>query len=149
MTFLCPVHRDWVHFHPQEALLYSQEAQQQGELLAADKAHREAIPFLGCALETTDILFNLHPESRHFLVKRYTALAILLAGSFYQLKEAEIGHDVLANAETRLREAAQKLKGDKTKLVHIQRCILELCTTQAHLDGNLPWGYYVATPHYQ
>jgi hypothetical protein len=32
LTFLCPVHRDWVYFHPQDALTRLEDTQQQGEV---------------------------------------------------------------------------------------------------------------------
>ncbi|MFT5924656.1 MAG: hypothetical protein ACI9LE_001655, partial [Paraglaciecola sp.] len=33
LNFLCPVHRDWVYSHPQEALSNMEDTQNQGESL--------------------------------------------------------------------------------------------------------------------
>ena len=49
LTFLCPKHRDWVYFHPQEAISCIEDSQDKGELLIQNNKWQEAVAFVGCA----------------------------------------------------------------------------------------------------
>jgi hypothetical protein len=64
LNFLCPVHRDWVYFHPQDALTQLEETQQQGEALMQKREWQEAIMFFGSAFETTEILIELQVNEK-------------------------------------------------------------------------------------
>ena len=133
LTFLCPVHRDWVYFHPQEALSYMEGSQNQGESLLQQQDWHEAIAYLGCAFETAEILMELQGAGKSFLLSRLTSLAVLLATSFNQLNENNCGQIILKQAQQKLQEAADTSLGDKPRLAYIQECIFSIRTSQAQL----------------
>ena len=51
LSFLCPVHREWVYFHSQTALFYLEGAREKGEAFMEKNDWQEALPFLGRAFE--------------------------------------------------------------------------------------------------
>jgi hypothetical protein len=130
LTFLCPVHRDWVYSNPQEALSYMDDSQNQGESLLQQQDWHEAIAYLGCAFETTEILMELQGPGESFLLSRLTSLAVLLATSFNKLNEHNCGQIILKQAQQKLQEAEDTSLGDKSKLVYIQECLFSIRTSQ-------------------
>lgn len=130
LTFLCPVHRDWVYFHPQEALSYLESSQHQGESLLQQQNWHEAIAHLGCAYEATEILMELQGAGKSFLLSRLTSLAILLATSFNQLNEHDCAQLVLKQAQQNLQQAADISLGNKPRLAYIQECLFSIRTSQ-------------------
>ena len=130
LTFLCPVHRDWVYFHPQEALSYLEDTQYQGESLLQQQDWHEAIAYLGCAFEATEILMELQGGSKSFLLSRLTSLAALLANSFSHVNEHDCAQLILKQAQQTLQQAAETSLGNKPRLAYIQECLFSVRTTQ-------------------
>ena len=130
LNFLCPVHRDWVYFHPQEALSYLENSQQQGETLLQQQNWHEAIAHLGCAFEATEILMELQGPSESFLLFRLTSLAVLLATSFKHLNEHHCTQLILKQAQQKLQQAADISLGNKPRLAYIQECLFTIRTIQ-------------------
>tara|TARA_R110002167_G_scaffold361999_1_gene580817 strand:+ start:13897 stop:14352 length:456 start_codon:yes stop_codon:yes gene_type:complete len=130
LNFLCPVHRDWVYFHPQEALSYIENSQQQGETLLQQQNWHEAIAHLGCAFEATEILMELQGAAKSFLLSRLTSLAALLANSFKQLNEHHCAQLILQQARDKLQQAADASLGNKPRLTYIQECLFTIRTIQ-------------------
>jgi hypothetical protein len=124
LTFLCSVHRDWVYFHPQEALAQLQATQQQGEALMQKQEWQEAMTFLGCAFETTEILIELRGNEQSFLLSRLTNLAMLLAISFAKLNAISYGQDILKQAQQKLHMVARNSLGNQPTQDHIQQCLV-------------------------
>lgn len=123
LNFLCPVHRDWVYFHPQEALSYLEDAQQQGEALIQRQDWQEAIKFLGCAFETTEILMELQGGQKSFLLSRLTSLAVLLGTSFEKLNANSYKQLILKQAQQKLTAASGDSLGNKPRQAYIQQCL--------------------------
>jgi hypothetical protein len=123
LNFLCPVHRDWVYFHPQEALSHLEGAQQQGEMLMQRQDWHEAIKFLGCAFETTEILMELQGGQKSFLLSRLTSLAVLLATSFEKLNVNNHKQLILEQAQQKLIAASDDSFGNEPRQAYIQQCL--------------------------
>lgn len=133
LSFLCSVHRDWVHFHPQTALTYLEDSQNQGELLIQAKNWKDAISFLGCAFEATEILIELQGIEKTFLLGRLTTLAMMLADSFEEQKALGYKAMILLQAEQKLKMAAEVSLGNKARLALIQKCIFSI---RVHKEQN-------------
>lgn len=139
LTFLCPTHRDWMYFHPQEALLYIDNNQHQGEWFMQQNNWEQASAFLGCAFETTEILMELQGSERSFLVSRLTSLAVLLSESFNQLQTLNIGKQVLEQTVLKLQLAAQNSVSNEPRHAYIQQCIQDI---KIYIEGyKLPAAY--------
>ncbi|MEP1449282.1 MAG: hypothetical protein ABJK37_24475 [Paraglaciecola sp.] len=136
LTFLCSTHRDWVYFHPQEALANLDEAQIKGELLMQRDKWQEATTFLGCAFETTEILMELQGAEKSFLLSRLTSLAICLAVSFKKLDAIKHQHIVLHQAEQKLQAVANTSLGNKSRLAFVQECILAIRNYQQKVSRS-------------
>lgn len=147
INFLCPTHRDWVYFHPQEALTYIEEAQQQGEALLNKQDWQEASAYLGCAFETTTILMELQGAGKSYMLSRLTSLAILLANSFNKLKAYNNGKVVLEQAKGLLQVAADVSLGNKPKLAYIQECLFAIATSQAQSESKISLEQITASIH--
>jgi hypothetical protein len=124
LNFLCPVHRDWVYFNPQDALTQLEETQQQGEALMQKREWQEAMVFLGSAFETTEILIELLSNEKSFLLSRLTTLAMLLATSFAKLNAMTYGQLILKQAQTKLQLIAKNSLGNQSKQDLIEQCLV-------------------------
>jgi hypothetical protein len=124
LTFLCPVHRDWVYFHPQDALVQLEGTQQQGEVFVQKQQWQEAMPFLGCAFETTEILIELQGNGKSFLLSRLTTLAILLATNFANLNAMNYAQLILKQAQEKLQMVADNSLDNQPKQDHIEQCLV-------------------------
>lgn len=124
LTFLCPLHRDWVYFHPQDALAQLDGTQYQGEVLMQKHEWHEAMTFFGCAFETTEILIELEGFGKSFLLSRLTTLAMLLANSFAKLNAINHGQLVLKQTQIKLQLIAESFLGNQPKQDHVEQCLL-------------------------
>ena len=124
LTFLCPVHRDSVYFHPQNALAQLEKTQHQGEIFMQKQEWQEAITFLGSAFETTEILIKLQGIEKSFLLSRLTTLAILLATSFAKSNAMSYGEEILKQAQQKLHMVARNSLGNQPTQDHIQQCLV-------------------------
>lgn len=147
LSFLCPVHREWVYFHSQTALSYLEEAQKKGETLMQESDWQEALPFLGCAFETTEILIEVQDTEKTFLLGRLTTLSILLAKTFNQLGKCNHGRLILEQAENRLQNVATISLGHKLRLSFVLQCISSIrhCMKQYESFSNKILG--IAKPY--
>lgn len=123
LTFLCSVHREWVYFHPQEALSNLDDTQDAGEIFIKQENWQQAMAYLGCAFETAEILLELQGTKKPFLVKRYTALALLLASVFKNLRAGDYEQLVLNQAQQILETLAEHSLGNKVHLSFIQEAL--------------------------
>ena len=146
-TFLCPVHREWVYFHSQTALSYLDNVQEKGEAFMQADDWQQALPFLGCAFETTEILLEVQGAEKTFLLGRLTSLSILLAKIFNQLGRNNYGQIILEQAENRLQDVATISLGHKLRLSYVQQCIVAIrtCIKQHELASTQVLGN--ATSH--
>lgn len=105
--FLCPVHRKWVSMYPLEALEHIDVAKCKGDQLRQQQRWSEALPFLGSALEMTEIVMKEEPQISNRLGVLYTALSVEVADTFYRLQEPSLASDFLFESASWLDELAQ------------------------------------------
>ncbi|XOV81041.1 MAG: hypothetical protein ACFHVJ_08835 [Aestuariibacter sp.] len=113
LKFLCSHHRDWVYFHPQEALVKLEQSGHYGDILLQQDKWREALPFLGCAWETAAILVDLYQSEIAFLLKRLTSQTVALARCLVQLECPEHAQLVYLQVQNTL----HGFEGDNKRLV--------------------------------
>ena len=147
LTFLCSVHREWVYFHPQTALSYLDDAQEKGEACMEENKWQEALPFIGCAFETTEILLEVQGVENTFLLGRLTSLSMLLARIFNQLDRSDYGQLILEQAEKRLRHIATISLGHKLRLNYIMQCIFSIKNCIKHHKFIFAKALKTAKPH--
>lgn len=126
LNFLCPLHRDWVYFHPEEALSHLENAQQKGEWLLKKQQWKEAVPFIGCALESVEILLQLQEASQVFLANRLTSLSLALAECFQYLGVAHYVDEVLNEATDTLHQLNDELNQNQLQDANLKLGILTL-----------------------
>ena len=102
LVFLCPIHRDWIYFHPEEALNYLENVHNKGHILLVGHCWREAIPYLGSAFETAEILLQLHGSEEPSLADKLSNLAIALAKSYQAVDEVHNGLLILEQSLSQL-----------------------------------------------
>ena len=124
LNFLCSVHRDWVYFHPQDALAQLEAKQQRGEKFMQMQEWQEAIKILGCAFETTEILIEIQDTKKTFLLSILTTLAMLLATSFAELNAMSYGQLILKQAQQKLQMIANNSLGNQPKYDHVEQCLM-------------------------
>jgi hypothetical protein len=128
LTFLCSAHREWVFFHSQTALSQLDNMQEKGETFIEIDNWQEALPFIGCAFETTEILLEVQGAEENFLLGRLTSLSILLANIFNQLGMSKNRQLILDQTEKRLQNVAIRYLGNKQRLSYVQRYIFAIRT---------------------
>jgi len=139
LNFLCPLHRDWVYFHPEEALSNLENAQQKGELLVKKQQWKEATPFIGCALESVEILMDLQEDNKVFLATRLTSLSLSLGMCFVHLNFPQHAFDVLDDTCLRLRHLNDELCENQLQYAYIKLCISALQKKREQLLDHFAW----------
>jgi hypothetical protein len=139
LTFLCPVHRDWVYFHPQDALTQLEGTQQQGEALMQKREWQKAMRFLGSAFETTEIILELDSHENFFLLSRLTTLSMLLATNFAKLNEMNYGQLILTQTQTKLQAVAKTTLDNQLKQDHVKQCLVLVKNSLEQLIFSHPW----------
>lgn len=61
--YICTKHRVWVDAHPKDAFESIQKMTKLAEQLLQKNQHNQAIPYLGTAYETAQIIFDNRLES--------------------------------------------------------------------------------------
>lgn len=134
LKFLCPNHRDWVYFHPQDALLKLEQSQYYGELLLQQGKWREALPFLGCAYETNEILFELYHGEVDFLVTHLTSLTVLLTACLEKLSCSEHAKLVFVQTYSTLNRVLSEQTDRNVNKEHIKLCLNNLKHNKAFIE---------------
>ncbi|MCY7295779.1 hypothetical protein [Alteromonas sp. a30] len=124
--FLCPVHRKWVSMYPLEALEHIDVAKCKGDQLRQQQRWSEALPFLGSALEMTEIVMKEEPQISNRLGLLYTALSVEVADTFYRLEEPLLASDFLIESADWLHELSCSGNVAETKKTRWQECISTL-----------------------
>lgn len=120
--FLCARHRDWVYFNAAEAICYMEEAWQKGDLLIAQFYWKEAIPFIGCALETCDILLMLHPPKQKSMLAKLTLLTFKLRACLLNLGEVRRANQVVSHSLEVLADARKEQSLRQSVLIYLKSC---------------------------
>lgn len=119
--YICLNHRFWVDAHPEEAFTSVQQMTQMAEhLLQKDQAN-QAIPLLGTAFETAEIIFDQRLESPQ-LTTSLTSLAIMLAHAYASTNQIDAANALLQRLNRKLRCAIDCALGYATKVAFFEHC---------------------------
>lgn len=124
--YLCPVHRKWVSMHPLEALSQIEKAKKQGEFLRQEQLWDEALPFLGCALEMTEVVMEVNKRRSAKYSLLYTALAVSVADTLYRMQEMERASNTLSSSAAWLNEVGCESTHQSKSAICLTECISTL-----------------------
>ena len=100
--FLCPNHRQWLQTNPTAAIAHFADTQDTGQWYREQGLWQQALPYVGCAYETAEIVLTLQTTDKATSVINFTSSAILLADTWHKAGEYSISREVLRNAQQRL-----------------------------------------------
>ncbi|GAA6186302.1 MULTISPECIES: hypothetical protein [Alteromonadaceae] len=133
--FVCPSHQIWVEDHPKEAFQKVNELTDYAESLFHRGQYQNVIPFLGTALETTEIIFDSRLESPQ-LTTKMTAIAIMLASSYSALGETDKACVFLRKIRQKLNRAIACAEGYGAKVAFFKHCETALLEANSNLVEN-------------
>lgn len=119
--YICLNHRIWVDAHPQEAFSSVQQMTKLAEHLLQKNQPSKAIPFLGTAFETAEIIFDKRLESPQ-LTTSLTSLAIMLAHAYASTNQVEAANALLQHLKTKMKCAIDCALGYATKVAFFEHC---------------------------
>ncbi|GAB2683664.1 hypothetical protein Q4574_08590 [Aliiglaciecola sp. 3_MG-2023] len=137
--FVCPSHQNWVEDHPKEAFQKVNELTDYAELLFQKGQYQNVIPFLGTALETTEIIFDSRLESPQ-LTTKMTAIAIMLANSYSALGQTDKAGIFIRKIRQKLNRAINCAEGYSAKVAFFRHCETALLEANSNLQEN--HGYF-------
>ena len=106
--FLCPSHRVWLTANPDFASAHFNRWLTSAQCFRFQQRWQQALPFLGCAYETAELLLKqTHCQSR-MLVVQLTTIALLLADTCAKLHRTEEGRQLLHKTQGLLEQQAQQ-----------------------------------------
>lgn len=85
LRFLCGMHRVELAQKPEKAVRCWQKGFDTGQFLCDQKMWQEALPHLGCAFETSEILLTTKAVKSNCAYEYFTASALLLISVFAKL----------------------------------------------------------------
>ena len=100
--FLCPQHRQWLASHPHAATAAMTDAQETGYYYRDRGRYQDALPYLGCAYETAEIVLSTQVQDSKMALIGFTSSAILLADNYTHLGMQKEGKDICKWAQNRL-----------------------------------------------
>jgi hypothetical protein len=119
--YICLNHRIWVDAHPLEAVSSVQQMTKLAEHLLQKNQPVKAIPFLGAAFETAEIIFDKRLESPQ-LTTSLTSLAIMLAHAYASTNQVEAANILLERLNSEMKCAIDCALGYATKVVFFEPC---------------------------
>jgi hypothetical protein len=119
--YICLNHRFWVDSHPKEAFSSVQQMTKVAERLLQKNQPNQAIPFLGTAFETAEIIFDKRLESPQ-LTNSLTSLAIMLAHAYASTNQLEEAVALLQRLKNKMKCAIDCAFGYATKVVFFEHC---------------------------
>ncbi len=134
--FLCEQHRVWVDANPQQAFERVEAMSNVAEQLVKESQFERAIPYLGTALESAEILFEKRLESPQ-LTTKITSLAITLANAYEVQSQVQKGVDLLLRIEQKFRDAIACAEGYATKAAFFRHCSAALNEAQCELKQSV------------
>ena len=129
--YICQNHRFWVDTHPKEAFSSVQQMTKVAEHLLQKNQPNKAIPFLGTAFETAEIIFDKRLESPQ-LTTSLTSLAIMLAHAYASTNQVEAANSLLQRLNNKMKCAIDCALGYATKAVFFEHCSRAI--TEANSD---------------
>ncbi|KXI29862.1 hypothetical protein [Paraglaciecola hydrolytica] len=100
--FLCANHRQWLQSNPAAANAHFADTQDTGQWYREQGLWQQALPYVGCAYETAEIVLTLQARDKATCVINFTSCAILLADTWHKAGEHANSSEVLRNAQQRL-----------------------------------------------
>ena len=119
--FICVKHRYWVDAHPKEAFTSVQQMTKLAEHLLHENQPDKAIPFLGTAFETAEIIFDNRLESPQ-LTTSLTSLAIMLAHAYASTNQIDAANFLLQRLNNKMQWAIDCALGYTTKVAFYEHC---------------------------
>lgn len=120
MRFLCASHRAELSDKSSRAINCWQNAFDTGQLFFEQKLWRDALPHLGCAFESAEIIMSTNAIDRFHAYELFTCSALLLTNTFVQLDFAKHGYDICSLSITRLeRELNHSPKAKHSIKLHL------------------------------
>ncbi len=83
-NFMCMKHRLWVETHPYDAFEFVVQLLASGKQKIALQEYQQALPFLGSAFETSELIYNQISSSPQLLTT-ITSAAIMLAQTYKEV----------------------------------------------------------------
>ena len=129
--FICINHRLWVDENPKEAFSRVQQMTKIAEHLLQENQYNRAIPFLGTAFETAEIIFDKRLESPQ-LTTSLTSLAIMLAHAYASTDQIDTAKALLQRLNNKMKCAVDCALGYATKAAFFEHCSQAI--TEANID---------------
>jgi hypothetical protein len=129
--YICQNHRFWVDTHPKEAFSSVQQMTKVAEHLLQKNLPNKAIPFLGSAFETAEIIFDKRLESPQ-LTNSLTSLAIMLAHAYATTNQVDAANALLERLNNKMKCAIDCALGYATKVAFFEHCSRAI--TEANID---------------
>jgi hypothetical protein len=129
--YICQNHRFWVDTHPKEAFSSVQQMTKVAENLLQKNQLNEAIPFLGTAFETAEIIFDKCLDSPQ-LTTSLTSLAIMLAHAYASTNQVDTANALLQRLNNKMKCAIDCALGYATKAAFFEHCSRAI--TEANRD---------------
>ena len=119
--YICLTHRFWVDANPKEAFSSVQQMTKIAEHLLQKDQPDKAIPFLGTAFETAEIIFDKRLESPQ-LTTSLTSLAIMLAHAYASTNQIDTANALLQHLNNKMKCAIDCALGYATKAAFFEHC---------------------------
>lgn len=135
--FVCSKHQDWIDAHPEEAFEHIKRMSALAEQLVKHAYYRQAIPYLGTALESAEIIFDKRLESPQ-LTTLMTSITITLANAYAVLERNHQSNELLHRIQQKLKFAIDCAEGYATKAAFFKHCAQALGEAQHELVQGQP-----------
>jgi len=104
LPFLCARHKQHVLCQPEQAIIDIQNAQLSGEALFKRYQFAQALPYLGCALESASLLAQMYNCANKQQIIQITSLTERLYSTLHFLDEQSAAHNALIQSINLLNE---------------------------------------------
>ena len=123
--FLCANHRHALSENPGQAIHCWQNGFDTGQLLYEQFQWKEALPHLGCALETSEIILSTKAVDTLNACQLLTSSAILTANTLLRLGREKECQQVLHTSIDRLERELGITSESKPQIIHFVSCLYE------------------------
>lgn len=118
-NYICPNHRIWLVNHPKQAIHCCFNASETGWLLYQEGRWGEALPYLGSAYETAEILLSSQVIDFSSALERFLSTLYSLTQAMHKLDRILDCSEVYQSAIRRLeRETGSQNKGERINRVN-------------------------------
>lgn len=146
MRFLCASHRAELSHKSSQAINCWQNGFDTGQLYYEQNMWRDALPHLGCAFESAEIIISTHAIDRLHAYELFSCSALLLSDTFVQLNFADHAHAICCLSISRLeRELNYSAKTQLAIKRHLNR-LYERISQLNTLLANQPFCEANRTP---